>query len=247
MALISSASIKPDGHRQVKTFLCLCHVREDRQEVIPELSRALGAAGFCVVEEYVAPRSHAGGEDFPALREAVDGALIYCCHVALVITRAFLARPWGTGNLDGWIPYFESSERVLFIWHGVSTEDVAKCSIALARAAHVSTHDNVKKATDKLAALVVGDDYSESRRLALAGVNPRLAAIVGCQTCDGHPQMYFDFVATPPGGATGLFVCPCCLQAYAVRDGVAQLRQESAIVPRYPEHSRCETHLKSSQ
>ncbi len=75
--------------RQVKTFLSFCHVREDR-EIVPDFSLGLAAAGLCVVWDYVPPRSQAGGEDFPALREVVDQALIYCCHVALLISRAFL-------------------------------------------------------------------------------------------------------------------------------------------------------------
>ncbi len=104
----------------------------------------------------------------------------------------------------------------------------------------MSTHNGVKKAADDVAALVTSDEQlSQAQSLSLGRVTPRLASIVGCQTCEGHPQMLFDFVTAPPRGASGLFVCPCCLQAYAVRDGVAQLRQESAILPRHPEHARC--------
>ena len=225
--------------RRVITYLSLCYVREDQDGVVRDLSVSLAESGICVSWQYVAPKSRAGGEDFPALKAAVEESLNHCCHVAVLISRAFLARPWGAGNLDGWIPKLARSERIVFIWHGVSYQDVAQHSWALAQVRHASADEGASKAASQVSKLIRTEELLESQLLSLAGVNSRLATMVACQTCDGHPRMYFGFVSVAPRGASGLFVCPCCLQAYAVRDGVVQLRQESAIWPRFPEHITC--------
>ena len=215
-------------------YVVACHVREDRGAAAVECCKALATSGFRVRDSEIAPRSLLGGSEVGALKEAVQEGLTECCYVILLLTRAFLARPWEHEDLNDWVDEEVSwSNRVFVACWGVSATEVGSVSASLRVCCHegsAKTNESVVREFSRW----IEPDLAPDERMAAAGIHSRLAALVGCAHCDDHPHLQVEAVTAPPSGASGLLACDKCGAAYAIRGSIPQLRGESVILVSYP-------------
>jgi hypothetical protein len=132
----------------------ICHASEDKAALVRPLAEALRDQHIDVwYDEF----SLKVGD---SLRQAIDRGLAGSRYGVVVLSPAFIAKPWTNWELNGLVTRVMQERRNLLlpIWHGVGPEDVARFSPPLADIRAMQSKDGVDTLCTELLAVLRPSD-----------------------------------------------------------------------------------------
>jgi len=114
----------------------ICHASEDKDSFVRPLAEALRDKHLQVwYDEFTLTLGD-------SIRRAIDIGLQQSTYGIAVLSKAFFAKNWPQYELDGLVDREMAGGQkvILTIWHGLTHDDVAACSPALAGKWAISTH-----------------------------------------------------------------------------------------------------------
>jgi hypothetical protein len=114
----------------------ISHASEDKETFVRPLAVALGALGVTVWYDEFSLRP---GD---SLSRSIDKGIAGSRHGLVIISRAFLQKPWPEYELRGLVTReIAGAGRIVPIWHGVNKDDVSSFSPSLADKVAIRTDD----------------------------------------------------------------------------------------------------------
>lgn len=146
------AAVAPESSTIPKAYdVFISHASEDKDDVVRELAESLRARKLDVWYDEFEVRI---GDN---LRRRIDAGLVSSRFGVVVLSPAFLAKPWAQYELDGLVTREMSGEQqiILPIWHGLSREQLAAVSPSLANTIALRTEDmTVDEIADEIAGVI---------------------------------------------------------------------------------------------
>lgn len=132
----------------------ICHASEDKAALVRPLAEALRAQH---VDVWYDEFSLKVGD---SLRQAIDRGLAGSRYGVVVLSPAFLAKPWANWELNGLVSRVMLEQRSLLlpIWHGVGPQEVAEFSPPLADIRALQSRDGLDTLCDELLAVLRPSD-----------------------------------------------------------------------------------------
>jgi hypothetical protein len=132
----------------------ICHASEDKAALVRPLAEALRAQH---VDVWYDEFSLKVGD---SLRQAIDRGLAGSRYGVVVLSPAFLAKPWANWELNGLVSRVMLEQRSLLlpIWHGVGPQEVAEFSPPLADIRALQSRDGLDALCNELLAVLRPSD-----------------------------------------------------------------------------------------
>ncbi|HYI09166.1 MAG TPA: toll/interleukin-1 receptor domain-containing protein [Thermoanaerobaculia bacterium] len=139
----------------------ISHASENQAAFVRPLAAELQRRGLSVWYDEFSLRA---GD---SLRESIDRGLAHSWHGVIIVSKAFIAKPWTNWETNGLVQTClgHASRRLIPVWYDIGSDDVAAWSPALADIKAVVERDP-RRAADVIWTALKGDDVLFYRELA---------------------------------------------------------------------------------
>jgi hypothetical protein len=165
------------------------------------------------------PSASVGQSEAASFDDLISWGLTECSYCVLVVSPAFVKRPWGAGELDR-ILMLKESARIIFVCLDVDEEDVRAISQIMCDKGVFGSRSDLQAVTKAVRERMRRAAARANGRRPFPDFNPWLLTVVGCAECESHPGLEPSYSGPAPAGASAVLVCPECGLGYWVRNGV---------------------------
>jgi hypothetical protein len=148
------AAVAPESSALPKAYdVFISHASEDKDDFVRALAEALRNKGLIVWYDEFEIRI---GDN---VRRRIDVGLVSSRFGVVVLSPAFLAKPWAQYELDGLVTREMSGEQqiILPIWHGLTRDQLVAVSPSLANTVALRTEDlSIDQIADQIAEVISG-------------------------------------------------------------------------------------------